>query len=50
MVDIGILTALLADFRDKYPARFAYQVAKLPLDALVEIDVIAIVGEVVDVQ
>ncbi len=29
-------------FKEPYPARVAYQVAKLPKDALVEIDVIAV--------
>ncbi|KAL5235616.1 hypothetical protein ACI65C_003026 [Semiaphis heraclei] len=31
--------------KEPYPARSTYQVAKLPLDALVEIEVIAIVEE-----
>ncbi|KDR11138.1 2-iminobutanoate/2-iminopropanoate deaminase isoform X1 [Zootermopsis nevadensis] len=35
-------------FKEPYPARTAYQVAKLPLDAKIEIEAIAVVGEMVD--
>lgn len=35
-------------FKEPYPARTAYQVAKLPLDAKIEIEAIAVVGEIVD--
>ena len=33
-----------------YPARAAYQVAALPLGAKVEIEAVAVVGPVVDVE
>ena len=33
-----------------YPARAAYQVAALPLGARVEIEAVAVVGPVVDVE
>ncbi|XP_066257659.1 rutC family protein UK114 [Euwallacea similis] len=37
-------------FRNAYPARSAIQVAKLPMDARVEIEVVAAVGEVKTVE
>ena len=35
-------------FKVPYPARAAYQVARLPKDAKIEIEAIAHVGEIVD--
>ncbi|XP_071498695.1 2-iminobutanoate/2-iminopropanoate deaminase-like isoform X1 [Diadema antillarum] len=35
-------------FPTKHPARAAYQVARLPLDAAVEIEAIAVLGHIVD--
>ncbi|KAL3831581.1 hypothetical protein ACJMK2_023319 [Sinanodonta woodiana] len=35
-------------FTKNYPARAAYQVAALPLNAKIEIEAVAIVGEIVD--
>ncbi|OXA55936.1 2-iminobutanoate/2-iminopropanoate deaminase [Folsomia candida] len=35
-------------FTENYPARAAYEVANLPVGALVEIEAIAIVGDIVD--
>ncbi|XP_063240364.1 2-iminobutanoate/2-iminopropanoate deaminase isoform X2 [Bacillus rossius redtenbacheri] len=32
-------------FKEPYPARVAYQVGKLPLDAEIEIDAVAVTGE-----
>lgn len=41
--NFGTLNEVYAEyFKEPYPARVAYQVAKLPKDALVEIDVIAV--------
>ena len=41
--DFAALNEVYAEyFKEPYPARVAYQVAKLPKDALVEIDVIAV--------
>ncbi|KAK3581990.1 hypothetical protein CHS0354_030938 [Potamilus streckersoni] len=56
------VTVLLADIKDfasvndvyttyftsNYPARAAYQVAALPLNARIEIEVVAVVGNIVD--
>ncbi|KAF4526036.1 hypothetical protein B566_EDAN000830 [Ephemera danica] len=38
------------NFNEPYPARVAYQVAKLPLGAKIEVDAIAIVGEMETVK
>ncbi|CAG7727187.1 unnamed protein product [Allacma fusca] len=35
-------------FTDKLPARAAFQVARLPLDALVEIEAVAVVGDITE--
>jgi len=37
-------------FTDNHPARMCYQVSKLPLGAKVEIDAVAIVGDVIDLK
>ncbi|KAF4521121.1 hypothetical protein B566_EDAN011938 [Ephemera danica] len=37
-------------FKEPYPARVSYQVAKLPLGAKIEVDAIAIVGDLVTVE
>jgi len=37
-------------FKENQPARAAYQVAKLPVGALVEIEAIAIVGEIINAK
>jgi len=37
-------------FKDKFPARAAYQVAALPKNALVEIEAIAVTGDITDGQ
>jgi len=37
-------------FKDKHPARAAYQVAALPKEGLVEIEAIAVLGSIVDGQ
>jgi 2-iminobutanoate/2-iminopropanoate deaminase len=37
-------------FKSNFPARVTYQVAALPKNALVEIDAIAVVGDLVDVS
>ncbi|XP_021946703.1 2-iminobutanoate/2-iminopropanoate deaminase [Folsomia candida] len=36
-------------FQNNFPARAAYQVGRLPRDALVEIEVVAISGEIIDI-
>ena len=37
-------------FKSNYPARVTYQVAGLPKGALVEIDAIAVVGDIIDID
>ncbi|XP_059481113.1 2-iminobutanoate/2-iminopropanoate deaminase [Neocloeon triangulifer] len=49
--DFGVVNEIYKQyFKEPYPARMAYQVAKLPLGAKIEIDAIAIVGEVEHVK
>ncbi|XP_069702083.1 2-iminobutanoate/2-iminopropanoate deaminase [Periplaneta americana] len=49
MSDFGGINEIYKQyFKEPYPARTAYQVGKLPLDAKIEIEVIAKIGEMVD--
>lgn len=45
MADFAAMNEVYADyFSEPYPARAAFQVAKLPKDALVEIEAVAVTG------
>lgn len=49
--DFGVVNDIYKQyFNEPYPARVAYQVAKLPLGAKIEVDAIAIVGEMETVK
>ena len=50
MADFAAVNAVYAEFftRPREPARAAYEVAGLPKGALVEIEAIAVVGDIVD--
>ena len=46
MDDFGAMNAVYAEFfTEDFPARSAVQVARLPKDAAVEIEAVAVVGE-----
>lgn len=45
MADFSVMNEVYAEyFSEPYPARAAFQVAKLPKDALVEIEAVAVTG------
>ena len=45
MADFAAMNEVYAEyFSEPYPARAAFQVAKLPKDALVEIEAVAVTG------
>ncbi|XP_039286989.1 2-iminobutanoate/2-iminopropanoate deaminase isoform X2 [Nilaparvata lugens] len=50
LADIGDFSAVNETYKqcDPYPARSTFQVGKLPMEARVEIEVIAVSGELVD--